>query len=530
MEMNYNNFNNGIGGGMISPDLTSDKQSCDVSVSMSNKKVNVDVGGEFTFADHLPEIRKLIKVDVKPLPPSKFISGSSVQLSGGIEYTAFYLGSDGEIYGASFPGEYSFSLPFDGTVASANEVAANVYPESAVSRVSGARRINIRCRLASDVNVQGVKSIDLCMSASCEDHVQKLIKKMVYSNRIIGSKDDVELMDEVDMSDDGVRYISSECHVYVEGAESGDGYVDCRGYATVKHLMCREGGELYTSVNKIPFSETVEMNKLVAGSPVCVSGTCADINIDVQGDDAVDEKLKLLIRICLDASAFNQSSAEYVKDIYSTRKQCVSENETHRLPVLLACKNGNMTFSGYSELSDMGISADRVNIVDVSSSAVCESIAFDSGKYEMSGKCRFGVTYYTADTLDISYAESELPFKYVFDGNEGDVLQHGCVLKAIDTRARCDGEKMQFDCELWISCFVLGESVIEVVSSARMEGEASSAKRGFTVCYPSKEDSLWDVAKRYRSKVKETAKENGMDCLEDPDEVKLPEGIKYMIV
>ena len=527
MEMNYNNLSGGIGGGIIAPD----KRRCTVSTSVCNKKVTLDVGGEFTFADHLPEIRKLIKVDVKPMPPAKFISGNSIQLSGGIEYAALYLGSDGEIYGCSFPGEYSFSVPFDGSQASGNEVSAAVYPESAVSRVSGGRRINIRCRLASCVDVQGADDLDCGMGIPSEDHMQKLVKNTQYSNRIIGIKDDTELVDEVDTSEEGVKYISSDCRIFIESAESGDGYADCRGYASVKHLMCREGGELYTITNKIPFSETVEMDKLAAGSPVCVSGTCADINMDVQVSDDIGEgRMKLLLRICLDASAFNQSSVEYVKDVYSTKKQCVSENEIHRLPILLACKNGNMTFSGYNELEQMGITTDSVNISDVSGNAVCENVMFDGGKYVINGKCRFGIVYYTENAPDMSYAECELPFRYEFDGNEGDISQYGCTVNIIDPRARCDGERVQFDCEMAISCFVLGENEIEVVSSVRMDGENNGNKCGFTVCYPSKDDSLWDVAKRYCSNVKETAKENGMDASADPDEIRLPEGIKYMIV
>ena len=154
MEMNHNNFKNGISAGILPSEGALDKKCCQVAVSVCDKKTTFDVGGEFTFAEHLPEIRKLIKVDVKPLPPVKFISGGSIQLSGGVEYNAVYLGADGEIYGVDFPGEYSFSLPFDGDSSDGLSVSAVVTPESAVSRVSGGRRINIRCRLASDVCVQ----------------------------------------------------------------------------------------------------------------------------------------------------------------------------------------------------------------------------------------------------------------------------------------------------------------------------------------------------------------------------------------
>lgn len=535
METNYNNLKNGIQGGILSPEISVDRHQGAVSTVICNKTVTSDVGGDFTVPDHLPDIRKLIKVDVKPSPATKFISGGSVQLSGGVEYLAVYLGIDGGVYSASFPGEYSFSVPFDDSAARNEAVnltaAAAVCPDSAVSRVSGARRMNIRCRLAAKATVLGMKSIDGGVSVSYDDHVQRLVKKSPYCIELRGSKDDIELIDEVDTSDEGIRYISSECRIFVEDAICGDGYADCRGTAVVKHLLCREDGETYTVTDKIPFSETVEIDKLTAGSPLCVSGMCSDIGMDVQGgDDTGEGKLRLALRVCLDVTAFKQSTLEYVKDVYSTCRDCISETETHRLPVLLACKNGNMTFGGSEELPKLGIGSDRINIVDVSGSAKSESLTCDGDKYTVNGKCRFGVVYFTEDQSDMMWAECELPFKYEFEGTGGDISRYECVVTAVEPRVRCDGEKMQFDCELAVSCFALGETEAEIISAVRIEGEANKARRGFTVCYPDKNDSLWSVAKRYCASVNATARENGLECSSDPDEIRLPDGIKYMIV
>jgi hypothetical protein len=189
-----------------------------------------------------------------------------------------------------------------------------------------------------------------------------------------------------------------------------------------------------------------------------------------------------------------------------------------------------MTFSGYNDLAQIGILSDRINIVDVSGSARCDKVAWDDNKYVASGKCRFCVMYFSEDASDTAVAECELPFRYEFDGNEGDITHHGCAVSVIDPRARCDGGRMQMDCELAISCFVLGKNEIEIVESVKMEGDTNIARRGFTVCYPTSEDTLWSIAKRYRALVKETAKGNGLDCSGEPDEIYLPENVKYMIV
>ncbi len=531
MEMNYNNFKNGIEGGIISPEINTAGHGCVINTLLCNKTVSADVGGDFTLPDHMPDIRRLIKVDVKPYPAAEFLSGGGIQLNGGVEYLATYQGIDGEIYSVSFPGEYSFTVPFDDPSARIDSgehtTSVSVWPDSAVSRVSGARRMNIRSRLMAKATVLGNKTVDGGASSFCDPHAQRLIKKTPYCIQLNGIKDDIEVIDEVDTSEEGTRYVSSECSVFIEQAECGEGYADCRGNVVVKHLLCREGGEPYTVSHKIPFSETVELDGAAAGSRACISGRCIDTGIDAgNGDESSDGKLKIAMRICLNATAFSDKLLEYVKDIFSTDGDCVAETETYRLPRLLVCKNGNMTFSGSDENA-----GEETDIIDVTGSAKCESLVREDNKYIVMGKCRFGAICRSKDGADMTWNECELPFKYELDGDVGDIVRYECDVNVIDPKAKWEGDGIQFDCELSVSIFALGETEAKIVSSVRTEaGVIDTKRRGFTVCYPDKSDSLWSVAKRYRASVNETAKGNGIECSADPDEIRLPEGIKYMIV
>ena len=92
-----------------------------------------------------------------------------------------------------------------------------------------------------------------------------------------------------------------------------------RGYAAVRHLMTREG-ELYTVFDKIPFSETVELDGAVSGAGATVSGYCTDITPVVSELEAEIEnnKTDLAVHICLSAAALVPGTLEYVKDMYST--------------------------------------------------------------------------------------------------------------------------------------------------------------------------------------------------------------------
>lgn len=520
-------------GGIFSPDMMNGGSGCIISSVVCNRTATADVGGDFNIPEHMPEMRKLIKVDVRPSAPSDFISGSGIQVNGGIEYRALYLGTDGEIYCAPFLGEYSLSVPFNDGVSAADmdkvSVTSTVYPESAVSRVGGSRRLSIRSRLSARVLALDEKKKDGYLSAPCDGHIQRLIKKKRYCTERHGVKDDTELVCSVDTSENGVRYICSDCRVFIEDAICGDGYADCRGFVSVKHIMSRDG-KPYILTDKLQLSETIEADGLAAGSSVCVSGVCTEISVAAPVADDMSDKITVVMRLRLEASGFSCGEMEYVKDAYSTEFDCDLKTESSVLPSLLACKNGNMTFSASTELSEMGLSDGMSDIIDVSGSAAAEAAEFDGDKWTVSGKCRFNVIYGGEENGDVSSFETELPFKYEFDGEAGESDRFECSVTAMDVRARNDGERMTFDCELALSCYILGKDEAEIITDIVIGDRNDRGSRGFTVCYPDKSDSLWSVAKRYRAPIAETAKENGINGGADADNIGISDGTKYMIV
>ena len=148
MDKKYDDIKRGILGERSASDMGTNTAGVTVSRVICDKSVSVDAGGDFELPEHMPEIDKLIKVDLRPSATSEFISGGGAQIGGGIEYSAIYAGSDGEIYCVTFPDEYSVAVPFDdGGVTPGTDkitVSARVCPDNIVSRVSGSSRINIK--------------------------------------------------------------------------------------------------------------------------------------------------------------------------------------------------------------------------------------------------------------------------------------------------------------------------------------------------------------------------------------------------
>ncbi|MBQ8380435.1 MAG: DUF3794 domain-containing protein [Clostridia bacterium] len=531
---NFNNYTDLMNGLNCKGESTVRRAIC-------NKSLSVELSEDLTLPDYLPELRKLLRMSVIPSAPSKFVSGSSVQLGGNVEYTFCYVGNDGDMYSASFPGEYSFNVPFDSDAEyDINEgifADADVEVESALSRVNSARKLNVRTRLTAKSRVLAASRIP-CAELGAEgegEHIQRLSKSCDYSTELFGSNGEIEVRDELDLEAEKARYINSESCVFIEEVRACDGYVECRGNVNIKYLLYREGESTpYVLQRKSTFYEMVEVDGMCDG--VAVSAYCKCVGNDARVEEEDGTKLTNVIRLCLSARGFKNESLEYVADAYSTEYECECERKRYRLPIALGCGNSNMTFNAsenaetYIKVPEGGI----VSVVDVCADAAIEKLEYDEnkGKYMMCGKVSFDMilTGGADGNTELFGGSAELPFKMECASFASEPTGFVGNAQAIEPRVRCDGEKLTFECEIALAYSVLGENTADTVSSVSLSEHITAKNGGITVCYPDGDDSLWSVAKKYHAPLAETASDNGIDLASGADDSSALSGVRYLIV
>ena len=80
MDRKYDDIKYGLSGGSFS--LDGGTEGTALNRVACDKTVLADIGGDFEIPEHMPELKKLIKVDVIPSAPASFISGGEARISG----------------------------------------------------------------------------------------------------------------------------------------------------------------------------------------------------------------------------------------------------------------------------------------------------------------------------------------------------------------------------------------------------------------------------------------------------------------
>ncbi len=465
------------------------------TVSLCERSFGTETSAELTLPDYQVEIRRVLCVSATPLPPARYASADTVELNGTVDYQVLYVGADGGLYTAPLSGEYSFSVPYERGECETESinVLCTVAPESVSARVSSPRRLSVRCRLRPTVRVYGKRTTETSILTEVDPtsvYTQERTCECLVCDS--GVSDTITLNTSVPLPSDDVRVVSADASVCVESSECTSDGVACRGKVLLGLLCVSENsGEYRKLTQSIPFDGGVEVSLGTSDGLCRVRGVLSEMSVSVN-----DSFAECGMGILIEAFASKNCETVYTSDVYSTKNECecrVAEVSARRL---LTCQNSNFTFSERVPLTGVGIPEDA-ELIDTLANVYFERCETLDSRYVFSGSAELCVVY--KKDGEVYSATVKLPVKYESSADiDGEVVVFECSCVATDVRARIEQGELRVDAELMISADCVGECKAQSVESVRFGEAVAKSESELIVCYPSADDTLWSVAKRYK--------------------------------
>ncbi len=501
-----------------------------IQIPIFDKQQVSELGVDFSLPDYQPEIKRLLRVRATVLPADKYIGTPTVELSGRIEYAILYTGNDGALYRTTQFGEYQVSCPFEmpqeldlnaGLLCDADTVC-----DSVIARVAAPRKISVKCRLRSRVQLFGCGVCENVIS-SRDGRVERLCGRALSGRRFFGIGEPLELGDEIlcDTQNGALRVISAEGEVFINDTIAGSGVVNCRGEVCLKLLCCRDEDDAMPGVQtrRIPFSQTVVTDGVEVNCDACANGVCSDIGVTVE-----EGRILCEMKVILRTHAQRNEEIEYTRDVYSTLSECEVDYRERSFAHALRSVNGNFSLNHTVSVAEAGIRPEA-RVVDICAVPSVTALENEHGKYRLLGRCRCQLIL--SDGEEMSLQEIEVPFRYECEGTRDAVKDYDASVSVIACRARVDGERVSIDAELAVMLSTRGEQVLRMVSEASFgEPVKCVGAAAYTICYPSKEDTLWSVAKRYRRSIDDVVRDNHLSETALADSKDSLAGIRYLLV
>lgn len=466
-----------------------------------------DVDLDATLPEYMPVIRRVISVEMTPLPESRFLRGGAFEFGGTAAFSVLYIGEDDALFCVPLTAEYSASTALGGaTLDDASAVAVDTEAESVSCRVTAPRKLTLRARMHSRLYAVSAASVaDSIDGATVTDEIgmERRIAESPDLRMAHGSLT-ATVADSFPLSPD-TRIIHCTAAPRIEESRAEAGAVAVSG-SVLLHVFCRTpDGRFDTLEMKTPFSEVIPVPDAQPGDASRAWGRCAAVTVR-EADGVVQWEAEF----DWEAEAVRASSVRYTADAYSI--VCPVELTTTETDSLRLLRCGNQALHVSGSVGRRSKAAEGENIIRASAVASPESVEYEGGRVILHGTV--AVSVWIAADGDIVSEEGTIPFRCeaeAADVPEGELFFR-CAAAVLQIGARTEGDALAIEAELCVSLCVISREKIRYVSRIALHRNEAYADGGdvLRICYPDVGEPLWDIAKKYAVSRRALCETNGI--------------------
>lgn len=516
-----------------------------LTLPICRQSLSQDISGDFSLPDYQPEIKRLLRISASMTPPITTAMRDHIQMVGNIDYFVLYTGNDNKLYCAPLTTNYDITAPLsdstsplqhnqDAWVGDEPTFTCLTEASSITGRVTAPRRLSIKCRIDADI-----KGYATCPTGLNSPNIETGVETLMDTTSCISllrTTGQMTLQDDmISPPNDTLRVVCAEGAVMLQDVVMGQNTLTCHGDVWLKLTLDSENPQpdqtesISIIRRKIPFSQVVELPGVTPTYTGTATGTCAEMSVTL-GDGHLHTEMNILLEVI----AQGNIPTPYVKDLYATERTTQSTYAPHSTEQATLCHMGNFTLSETLMLSDVNIPT-NAEIIDITMTATPQDLQWQNSKCILSGICHMHLILKNQD--EYTAREIDRPYRYEFDhriaGGDNmnpDTMCFQGQVKAVSCRARMDGERLGIDAEMGVTLRVTQKGEITTLSSVSV-GESVARPHGeYTICFPSRQDTLWTVAKRYHAPLTALSAANGLTSLDAPDAPSSLDGVKFLIV
>ena len=490
-----------------------------VSLYTPLKKIRIEE--ETTFPDYCSDIVRILKTDATPFVRSKktTIKDGSVltDVSGHIDFTVVYLGSEG------YPESYTFVSEFNDTIKTVlpedcDEECVSSFLDVGVDnvycKVQNQRRVNVRCDAVLDTKVKVNSLFD-----SFEGDKEKTERKTEFVNTtslVSSCFESFEFSEEIKLPERSPlmeRILSCRVDITPDSSSVSDAKLNFWATLSVNCLYLSESdGERECSVESfyqpIELSESIECYDLNKDSQYILRLTPENVSVSISTDNlGFNRVLEVKGSYRADVSVFDDKKIELTRDAYGVGCNLSTEEEKRLLKSLKGTLRQTTALREKIPLKD---DADRIEGMSADIRFVNSSWEDDKlvvgCKVHLSGVALYEDTPSSVSTeLDLT-----LPINLPSELSSSDIQKSADISLSVgyvDTKIYKEGVEASFDVVALAD--VYSENEVSFISSASISEKEEKDEREIFV-YPLVSDTLWTVGKRYGVAISELEKANSI--------------------
>ncbi len=472
--------------------------------------------GEYSLPDYNTDVKKVLLINPAAIPSGKFLGDGSIEFSGVVNYDIVYLDSENNVTHAEFTTDYDIA------VRSSSEKYIDSEIETAVSgynvRLVGPRKFSAKCSLESDVHISERDSI--CVEGDAfESFTPEVIteKVNVMASAFLHGEER-ELAEEMFSLEgaivDDIEILMNTAEPRIASVTLEDGRVTVKGDIEISLLFKNADGGLERITKCLAYNEALDAPELTADSELIADVRILSVKTNVNPTELGVSVVTSVI--CEPHILSHKNEAlELVTDGYVKERGTVSKHGDFSYSSLCSCLSDEFMFETACSLSEL--SCENVeSILTVTSHPHIENVSFDGERLKIGGEIRFSAIACQVNEDDMRlYAPIKFssPFERFVNINcqNSDNLSVKVKMDVNNEKAECINDVVNICASVKLRLTVMCEEKAScLLSSYLSDEEYTHDASAITVYYPSSDETLFSVAKKFHTSMAAIAGDNAL--------------------
>ena len=486
--------------------------------STKYRDVYAESGCDYVLPDYKQDVKKVLYTSATVIPSGKFFDSGELACSGIVTYNIVYLDSENRTEGIDFTSDYEFSLKTKDEGYIDSSVDTRVANLSV--RLTGPRKFSVKAALSSVASIVESASVSTEGDAFEEECSAELDTKelLVRRTRFFSAeeKELAERIAELDgVSADDIRVINSSADVDIESVNVSEGTVVVIGNVISDTVLQNGVTPPYLTRKRIPFEQTVSAEGVGEGDFATATGVVTSVKTEINPEEFgcnVTTDVIMEITLCVEDNV----NIELARDGYVIKCGVDNIYDDFRYTELKNVKNDRCDIEVRERRSELSLDSAR-EIVFVSAQPKVEGVEYVDEGIRVDAEIRFsGVACDVCDDDTTSYIglkhSAKVSHIVKCDLQNPDNLSCDVRLRACSAEAQIDKEDVVFSCELCIDASVCEDGCEKYLASCnrRVDEKYESCSSRITVYFPDKNDTLFGIAKKFHTTVRDIAVNNSL--------------------
>lgn len=492
------------------------KNNGDFRVCQWRTDIYTETGADYSLPDYNGDVRKILFTEASVRPSGSFENGDNIGFSGIIVYNLIYFDSENRVNSVSFTSDYDLSVKCD----SDNYISSFI--DTSVSnyslRLLGPRKISAKATLSSRVAIEKSETPRISGSAfECEKAPESQVISVDMATASASENVEREYAEELlrleGIGADDIEIIYSNAECVIDSVTPEENGVGLKGNMRISALVRCEGEAMQTAEKSIRIDESIPFSQAVGAMKISPRVSVSSVRCSVNADETGCSVIANVIAD-LGAESYDNECVSLVTDAYRCDANTENEYGEYKFYELSTVVCEKEDFSSAADREGIDIENLREVIclgavAKITGTETLEGVTHISGEIHYSG---------IASGVDEKGSLSYYPFKHMeeFEKDVNINCQNDQKIKIIssinctDVSAVLDENKIYLTCRAQIRLVALLERCETVLTSSEIIAGEECVETGakITVYYPEEGESIFNIAKKFRTTVEKITADN----------------------